>query len=87
LNWIAKDETVDCEARLYGLLFTVEKPGDMDNYLDYLNKDSLKVYEGVKMHKAVLEGLTQESRFQFERKGYFCLDKDSDIAKGKLVWN
>jgi hypothetical protein len=26
-------------------------------------------------------------RFQFERKGFFCLDKESDIANGKLIWN
>jgi len=28
-----------------------------------------------------------DSRFQFERTGFFCLDKDSDINKGKLVFN
>ena len=59
----------------------------MDNYLDYLNKESQKKHTGVKVHKDILQGLTMESRFQFERKGFFCLDKDSDIANGKLVWN
>ena len=59
----------------------------MDNYLDYLNKDSEKVYHGAKIHKSILDTITHDSKFQFERKGYFCLDKDSDIAKGKLIWN
>lgn len=87
LNWIAAEESFECEARLYGLLFTVEKPGDMDNYLDYMNKDSEKVLKGIKIHKDLLNGLSMDSRFQFERKGFFCLDKDSDIANGKLIWN
>ena len=28
-----------------------------------------------------------EDRFQFERKGFYTLDKDTDLAKKKLVWN
>ncbi len=87
MNWISAEESYECEARLYGLLFTVEKPGDMDNYLDYLNNDSEKVFKNVKVHKGLLNGLSMDSRFQFERKGFFCLDKESDIANGKLVWN
>lgn len=59
----------------------------MDNYLEHLNPESHKLLKGVKIHKSILEGITKESRFQFERKGYFCLDKDSDIEKGKLIWN
>ncbi len=59
----------------------------MDNYLDYMNHDSEKVFKEVKIHKSLVEGLTMEHRFQFERKGFFCLDKESDIANGKLIWN
>lgn len=87
MNWISADEAFDCEARLYGLLFTVEKPGDMDNYLDYMNHNSETVLKGVKIHKSLVEGVTMNDRFQFERKGFFCLDKDSDIANGKLIFN
>ena len=54
MNWISADEAYECEARLYGLLFTVEKPGDMDNYLDYMNTDSEKVFKNVKIHRGVL---------------------------------
>ena len=59
----------------------------MDNYLDYMNTDSEKVFKNVKIHRGVLQGLTLNHRFQFERKGFFCLDKDSDISNGKLIWN
>ena len=35
----------------------------------------------------MLTGLNNESKFQFERKGFFSIDKDSDIANEKIVWN
>lgn len=55
--------------------------------MDYLNKDSKKVYSNVKCHKDLLKNLKVEDRFQFQRKGYFVVDKDSDIANNKIVWN
>jgi hypothetical protein len=45
------------------------------------------VLKNVKVHKELVNGLTFDHRFQFERKGFFCLDKSSDIANGKLIWN
>lgn len=73
--------------RAYGHLFTVEKPANEPNFMDYLNKDSKKVYKNVKCHKHLLNGLKVLDRFQFERKGYFVVDKDSNIENGKIVWN
>lgn len=29
----------------------------------------------------------KDDKFQFERLGYFCLDYDSNLEQGKLVWN
>jgi glutaminyl-tRNA synthetase len=87
LNWISADESFDCEARVYGLLFTVEKPANEKNFMEFLNKDSKKVYKNVRCHKDLLTGLKVLDKFQFERKGYFVVDKDSDIEKGKIVWN
>lgn len=55
--------------------------------MNYLNKDSKKVYKNVKCHKDLLKGLKVLDRFQFERKGYFVVDKDSDIENGRIVWN
>lgn len=55
--------------------------------MDYLNKESKKVFKNVKCHKDSLNGLKVLDRFQFERKGYFVVDKDSDFANGKIVWN
>jgi hypothetical protein len=55
--------------------------------MDYLNKDSKKIYKNVRCHTDILNGLKVIDRFQFERKGYFVVDKDSDIANNKIVWN
>lgn len=65
----------------------MEKPGDYDNYLDYLNHDSLKVHKNSKCHKDFLKTANIDDKVQFERKGFFCVDKDSIIEKGHLVWN
>lgn len=69
------------------MLFTIERPGDADDYLNYLNQNSLEVLKGVKVHKDILNGITLANRYQFERKGFYCLDKDSDLPNNKLVWN
>jgi glutaminyl-tRNA synthetase len=43
--------------------------------------------KNVKVHFDVLEGISLASRYQFERKGFYCIDKDSDFANKKLVFN
>lgn len=55
--------------------------------MEHINKDSLEVLKGVKVSRDVLESITMASRYQFERKGYYCLDKDTDLANKHLVWN
>ena len=73
--------------RNYGLLFTCERPGDADDYLNYLNPASLEQLKGVKVHKDLLNNIKLTDRYQFERKGYYCLDKETDLASNKPVWN
>ena len=51
------------------------------------NNNSIEVLKGVKIHQDLLNGLSMDDRFQFERKGFYCLDKDSDIQSKVLVWN
>ena len=86
MNWVSADESFECETRHYDLLFTVERPNEYVNYTDYLNKDSLKVYKNSRCHKDLLK-VNVMDRLQFERKGFFVVDKDSDVEKGKIVWN
>lgn len=91
IHWISAKHAVPAEVRLFDRLFNAEVPGDRTgNYIDDLNPNSLEVVqalvepwlaENAKYNKETLEG----ARFQFERLGYFNVDKDS--APGKLVFN
>jgi glutaminyl-tRNA synthetase len=77
MHWVSAKHAIDAEVRLYDRLFTVENPaGEIGNFKDYINKDSLKVLTECKVEKAV-ETLNPGDRFQFERLGYFCVDPDS----------
>ncbi len=86
IHWVDSKTCIDAEVRLYDRLFTKENPDDLaenETYLDYLNPDSLKTITA-KVEKS-LESVNPGDKFQFERKGYFCVDKNS--APGKLVFN
>ena len=87
IHWVSALHAVDAEVRLYDRLFTVPEPGKPEEgktYLDYLNPDSLKVLTGCKVEPSLLKALPGD-RFQFERKGYFCVDPDS--TPGHPVFN
>ena len=87
IHWVNAATALDAEVRLYDRLFSVENPDDPNNtgdYKDYLNPESLKVIEGAKLEPS-LSDARLEDRFQFERIGYFTLDKNS--TPEKLVFN
>jgi glutaminyl-tRNA synthetase len=85
LHWVSVEQAVPIEVRLYDRLFKVENLGEAEgDFKDYLNPDSLQVVTSVYAEPALLQAKTQE-RFQFLRKGYFCLDVDS--GNGKLIFN
>ena len=80
LHWVSALHAEDAEVRLYDRLFSVENPaaaarGNGD-FKSLLNPDSLRVLKGCKLEPGVA-GAAPESRYQFERLGYFCADKDS----------
>lgn len=86
IHWVDSKTCIDAELRLYDRLFTKENPDDLEEdetYLDYLNPDSLQIISA-KLEKH-LENAEIGNKFQFERKGYFCVDKDS--SHKKLVFN
>ena len=73
------------EVRLYDRLFTVENPGAEDNdFLVYINPDSLQVIKTAYIETSLKEAAKGE-KFQFIRKGYFTVDKDS--TPDHLVFN
>ena len=85
IHWVSEQHAHPAEIRLYDRLFTVPNPDNEENFLDALNPDSLEVLSGCRV-EASLANAQPESRYQFERTGYFCLDA-VDSIDGKLVFN
>lgn len=84
IHWLNLEEAKSLEVRLYDRLFTDPDPTSKENFLDYLNKDSLKIIEA-KVEPYVFNSKKDES-FQFERVGYFGHDR-IDSKEGKPVLN
>ena len=87
IHWVSAAHAVDAEVRLYETLFTAENPNDVPEGQDFtvnLNAQSLQVLRGCKLEPS-LSDVQAESRYQFERLGYFCADRDS--VPGKPVFN
>lgn len=85
LHWVSVKHAVKATVRLYDRLFRVEDPTDEDgDFKDYLNPDSLQELPVVYAEPSLRSAVLQE-RYQFIRKGYFVLDRDS--AGGQLVFN
>jgi glutaminyl-tRNA synthetase len=83
LHWVSAAHAVDAEVRLYERLFSVEEPGKVEDYRTVLNPNSLEVVSQAKVEPAA--AAPSGTRFQFERIGYFAVDKDS--TPGKPVFN
>ena len=85
IHWVSEAHSHLAELRLYNRLFKVPNPDNEENFLDALNPDSLEVMTGCRV-EASLANAQPESRYQFERTGYFCFDAIDSVA-GKLVFN
>ncbi len=80
LHWVSAAHAVDAEVRLYDRLFTEAEPeADGREFKTVLNPRSLEVITA-KLEPSLKEA-APEARYQFERLGYFCLDKDSTLEK------
>jgi len=82
IHWVSAAHAGDVEVRLYDRLFMHENLNDLaedDDWRKYLNPNSIQVIRG-KVEPALLK-LAQGSRVQFERTGYFCVDKESTAQK------
>ncbi|MFS4466226.1 glutamine--tRNA ligase/YqeY domain fusion protein [Maribacter sp. 2210JD10-5] len=85
LHWVSIAHALEAEIRLYDRLFTDENPdGHKDkDFMEFVNPNSLEVITGYV--EPSLKDAKTEDRFQFQRIGYFCVDKDSNPKK--LVFN
>jgi len=85
LHWVSAAHAVDAEVRLYDRLFTVENPGAGDtDFLAQINPGALEVVPYAKVEPS-LAHQPAGARFQFERLGYFCVDRDT--RPGAPVFN
>ena len=73
LHWVSAAHAAGAEVRLYDRLFAVEYPDREDDFRNALNPDSLEVLQGCKLEPS-LAAAQPGDRFQFERRGYFCVD-------------
>ncbi len=80
LHWVSVKHAVSAEVRLYDRLFRVEDPTDEEgDFKEYLNPDSLQVVSSAYAEPS-LKNAKFDDRYQFIRKGYFVLDKDSSAS-------
>ncbi|MBU2645255.1 glutamine--tRNA ligase/YqeY domain fusion protein [bacterium] len=88
LHWVSAAQAIPVEVRLYDRLFTKARPTaekEGPDFTTYLNPDSMTVLESSFLEPAARDA-APESRFQFERQGYFCVDA-VDSRPEKLVFN
>ena len=86
IHWIAETFAKPAEIRLFERLFTVPEPDNAEEgktFLDYINPNSLTVANGL-IEKSITK-TTAAKYYQFERTGYFCVDKDS--TEDLLIFN
>jgi glutaminyl-tRNA synthetase len=84
VHWLSAADAVPCEVRLYDRLFSVPDPeaaaaerGEGVEFTEFLNPKSLRVVERALVEPSVFEA-PRDTRFQFERLGYFWRDPLDD---------
>jgi len=86
IHWVSADSAVNAEIRLYDRLFNEPAPdaGKDGNFLDCINPDSLQVISGAMIEPSLNEAKLGE-RFQFEREGYFCVERPTAEEDGLVL--
>lgn len=85
LHWVSAEKNIPIQVNLYDRLFTVESP-DTDkevDFMDFINPNSLKIVNG--FAEPSLKNAEIEDKFQFQRLGYFAVDKDSNSER--MIFN
>ena len=85
IHWVAAEQSIDAEIRLYDRLFNVPNPAAEENFQSVINEDSLITISNAKVEPSLVNAKPEQA-FQFERQGYFCRD-NKDSEGDKLVFN
>ncbi len=85
IHWVSIPHAKTAEVRLYDRLFRVEDPATAEgDFKDHINPESLELLKSVYIEPELANATVGDS-YQFMRKGYFCVDKDS--TPDHLVFN
>ena len=80
IHWVSAKHAKEVEVRMYDRLFDKENPEEgEEGFLNCLNPNSLEVLTGYV--EPALASAEAGSRFQFERLGYFCVDRETTTEK------
>nr|MBP6508780.1 glutamine--tRNA ligase [Opitutaceae bacterium] len=82
--WVSASQCIEAEVRLYDRLFNVAEPAAEEDFMKAVNPHSLEVV--IAKLEPSLAAAQADTRFQFERLGYFTLDAQ-DSTSGKPVFN
>ncbi|RPJ17980.1 MAG: glutamine--tRNA ligase/YqeY domain fusion protein [Desulfobacteraceae bacterium] len=87
LHWVSAAHCVEAEVRLYDRLFTKANPADDKDghdFKEFINPSSLEILRSCRIEPGI-KGALPGSIYQFERTGYFCVDRES--SAGGFVFN
>ncbi|MDI9880487.1 glutamine--tRNA ligase/YqeY domain fusion protein [Flectobacillus longus] len=85
IHWVSAQHAVPAEVRIYDRLLILEDASQVgDDFKKFINPDSLTILDHVLVEPSLKEAELGKN-YQFIRKGYYCLDKDS--TEDKLVFN
>jgi glutaminyl-tRNA synthetase len=82
IHWVDANNCLKIEARIYENLFEMEDPFEVEeghDFIENMNKNSLQIVDAYA--EINLKNLEIGKQFQFERVGYFCIDKDTTPEK------
>ncbi|MEE8341413.1 MAG: glutamate--tRNA ligase family protein, partial [Candidatus Neomarinimicrobiota bacterium] len=88
IHWVSKEHAIHAEVRLYDRLFDRPNPTrakNNDNYKKFINPNSLEIKKKCYIEPS-LKDVNPEDKFQFERLGYFCVDR-YDSKPNHLIFN
>ena len=85
IHWVSAEHAQTTRVRLYDRLFSVADPGREETWRDLLNPGSMEVINNAQIEPSLVHEEPGQC-FQFERLGYFCIDR-SDSAEGAPVFN
>lgn len=88
IHWVSAKSAVEKDIYLYDRLLTAEdyaSESEDGDFTQYINPNSLEILKGARLEPALMDAAVGQ-HFQFERKGYFCLDSKAK-EKGSIVFN